>query len=286
MNTHSLRMARSRQAFTLVELLVVIAIIGILVALLLPAVQAAREAARRTQCSNHLKQFGLAFHNYHGAHNALPTGGDNGPTNCCDSDAMRVDQYNWSYHILPFMEQKAVFDLWPGNISLLRKTIVPGYVCPSRRQNKLYQGMAKCDYAGSRGTSNNGLSVQTSTTGWIGLQDATDGTSNTLLVAEARVHQGFMNGGGGCCGDNEPAWNSGWADDVIRVATYAPAPDVVDPTIASGIVDGQFGSAHPGVMNAVLADGSVRVILFNIDLTLFRNVCIRNDGKAVNLGDL
>src|SRR3954469_15857709 len=92
--------------FTLVELLVVIAIIGILVALLLPAIQAAREAARRTQCVNNIKQFGLAFHNYHGGHNTLPPGSD------CDLKSAGYIQHCHSYAemILPFVEEQPVYD--------------------------------------------------------------------------------------------------------------------------------------------------------------------------------
>jgi len=101
---------RRRRAFTLVELLVVIAIIGILVALLLPAIQAAREAARRTQCSNNLKQMGVGFHNYHDAHRSFPP-------SCVkqkDQDGGGSAQATlWSGLLLPFMEQGP---LWgPGN---------------------------------------------------------------------------------------------------------------------------------------------------------------------------
>jgi len=98
---------KRRSAFTLVELLVVIAIIGILIALLLPAVQAAREAARRSQCSNNLKQIALALHNYHDSHKVfppscikeLPQDGSGSP-----------QALLWSGSILPFVEQKAIFD--------------------------------------------------------------------------------------------------------------------------------------------------------------------------------
>ena len=88
---------QSRRGFTLVELLVVIAIIGILIGLLLPAVQAAREAARRMQCTNNLKQFGLAFQNYHDANNALMAGtnGANGLT--------------WAYKVLPYIEATSLY---------------------------------------------------------------------------------------------------------------------------------------------------------------------------------
>ena len=93
-------LSRRRPGFTLVELLVVIAIIGILVSLLLPAVQAAREAARATQCKNNLKQIGLALLNSHDANGVFPTAGKDYPT-CCDSRI--TEHYSWAYHILPFM---------------------------------------------------------------------------------------------------------------------------------------------------------------------------------------
>src|SRR5207247_3845548 len=107
--------SRSRDGFTLVELLVVIAIIGVLVALLLPAVQAAREAARRMQCQNNLKQFGLAFQNHHDTIKHLPT---NGYVCSCVGDpdlGFGIDQPGgWSFNILPFCEQKAIYDMAAG----------------------------------------------------------------------------------------------------------------------------------------------------------------------------
>src|SRR6476469_1828653 len=93
-----------RTAFTLIELLVVIAIIGVLVSLLLPAVQQAREAARRTQCKNNLKQIGLALHNYESTYNRLPPGNFGGIAGCKD------DGLAWSFSILPYIDQAPLYN--------------------------------------------------------------------------------------------------------------------------------------------------------------------------------
>jgi len=127
--------------FTLVELLVVMAIIGVLVAMLLPAVQSARESARRTSCINNLRQIGTAVHLYHNAHNAFPPGGVS-PGPCC----WRESYTCWTIQLLPFLEQRALYDQYSQletNESranrIVRETFVPVYSCPSdiQRQSKI-----------------------------------------------------------------------------------------------------------------------------------------------------
>jgi prepilin-type N-terminal cleavage/methylation domain-containing protein len=137
-----------RSGFTLVELLVVIAIIGVLVALLLPAVQMAREAARRIQCQNHLKQFGLAFQNHHDTIKHLPTGGW-GWSWVGDPDAgFGVDQPGgWVFNILPYCEGKPIYDIAAGksgppkraDLTRMVQTPIKFFNCPSRRKAGLYQ---------------------------------------------------------------------------------------------------------------------------------------------------
>ena len=137
MKTNFVSAKKCRKGFTLVELLVVIAIIGILIALLLPAVQAAREAARRSQCSNNMKQIGLALHNYHDSFKAFPM--------AMFIDAVtaapRMNGASWGMAILPYMEQQALYDqfdhnvgaadqLSPANVNVIA-TPVAGFVCPS-----------------------------------------------------------------------------------------------------------------------------------------------------------
>ncbi len=129
-----LRRARSNLAFTLVELLVVIAIIGILVALLLPAVQAARDAARRAQCRNNLKQIGLAMHNFHGAEKHQPQYHASPDTPYTWSQVGPV----WSVLILPYMEEQPLYDQFNKDVTmrhpdnqLLVQQVVPNYVCPA-----------------------------------------------------------------------------------------------------------------------------------------------------------
>ncbi|PQO36440.1 DUF1559 domain-containing protein [Blastopirellula marina] len=152
---------RTRTAFTLVELLVVIAIIGVLIALLLPAVQQAREAARRMQCSNNLKQIGLGIHNYHDTFNSLPPGGlwayDVGWAFSTTNPAPGPNPQRGSIlvHLLPFIEQGVLYDRinfrgtgnvqdqWadnPANTKRVRQVIIQAYVCPSDTAGGLTSG--------------------------------------------------------------------------------------------------------------------------------------------------
>jgi len=235
--------------FTLVELLVVIAIIGILIALLLPAVQAAREAARRTQCTNNLKQIGLAFHNFQDTYRRLPNGARDGYhrvnnreidpfTWCCRARTQKG--FSWSYHILPFIEAKNVHDLATPNEDpppvANQQTYNPGedrvatqaiaiYYCPSRRQPRpMGSGFYRCDYAGNageRGTRSVRGSGSRGEKGPIKMTDfdttrlelIKDGTSNTILVGEKALHPNQFGDEGG---DNERWNNAGWDEDVIR----------------------------------------------------------------------
>ena len=160
-------MTRTRTAgFTLVELLVVIAIIGILVALLLPAVQAAREAARRIQCGNNLKQIGLALHNYHSAHATFPYGGGltGGLPGIClyDTDFDQNHSHNWRVHILPYMEQVQLYQSIPVisvsgeyefhdafEVLPQHKTPVPAYYCPSEAGPQVRTGVPVFAWAAS-----------------------------------------------------------------------------------------------------------------------------------------
>ncbi len=141
------RRDKAARAFTLVELLVVIAIIGVLVALLLPAVQAAREAARRTQCANQLRQLSIAFQNHHDAHQHLPTGGWHWSWLGYPDYGFGKDQPGgWMYNILPFIEQQAMHDIGRGTTgagmraATVRRVQSPfeGMTCPSRRHANVY----------------------------------------------------------------------------------------------------------------------------------------------------
>jgi prepilin-type N-terminal cleavage/methylation domain-containing protein len=188
---------RRHSGFTLIELLVVIAIIAILVALLLPAVQQAREAARRTQCKNNLKQLGLALHNYHDAYKMFPAGhmesGWDGPS--------YRHQFSWLTYMLPYIDQSNVYSLidfsqidlstsaHQNPVFMPAGTVdVATFICPSDPTGRNNEEWAPTNYLGNQGTlcqsrnkEGNGVFGHNS---WIRIRDITDGTSQTIAAAE------------------------------------------------------------------------------------------------------
>lgn len=205
MSTRSLRLKKTR-GFTLIELLVVIAIIAILIALLLPAVQQAREAARRSQCKNNLKQLGLALHNYHDVHNTFPANGVAGTT---ENVGGRYNQawLSWSglAMLLPYLDQAPVYNKinwnyrWDNNNggtvnNTMARTRIQTFMCPSDPGSAATYtaNMSPTAYALSAGPASN-WSMRSNNPGfatlWKGsnIRDITDGTSNTIAASECRI---------------------------------------------------------------------------------------------------
>ncbi len=299
------------RGFTLVELLVVIAIIGILIGLLLPAVQTAREAARRMQCSNHLKQLALAVHNFHTAKGVLPPSRLSGG----EGTEGRI-RPTWFALMLPYLEQQAAFELWdltktypgqyptPGiaadpdqihNPRNPRIVQVPAYYCPTRREPELtdqdHPGAAG-DYAASSGTGENWVNTQAN--GAIIAGQCRDASGNVMLTTNgaacmqwesltrfADVRDGLSNTL--LIGEkHEPGTSfegsiySGWQQfHSARRGDRAIARYREEPP------NEQFGSCHPGVCNFALTDGSVRSIQVNIDVEVLSKLSTRAGGELV-----
>ncbi|PQO43805.1 DUF1559 domain-containing protein [Blastopirellula marina] len=243
------RNPRRAAGFTLVELLVVIAIIGVLIGLLLPAVQQARESARRTQCSNNLKQMGLAAHNFESTYGHLVWGARDGlltdsSTACCNS--LTLDGWVWSYHLLPFLEQTNLFDLGDkdnptGTQDIVAQNFFEGYFCPTRRAPTPYgSGLTyRVDYAANAGervqgsirnSSNLGqhgvIRHRSNTKGELTIERIRDGSSNTIMFAEKALHPDAHGTEGG---DNERWNNAGWDEDNVRFGSHVDSSDNVTP---------------------------------------------------------
>jgi prepilin-type N-terminal cleavage/methylation domain-containing protein/prepilin-type processing-associated H-X9-DG protein len=265
----------SRRGFTLIELLVVIAIIAVLIALLLPAVQSAREAARRIQCTNNLKQIGLALHNYHSANNSFPMGGTaQSPVFGGVTSPYEWENYSSFAMMLPFLEQMVVYNSMnlsicpdtgfgqgqPPNTTAYN-TKLNAFLCPSDPNS----GMVNlCNYAGSIGTTTYSPEFQVSnaairgggdTTGiftiWksYGIQAVTDGTSNTLAFAEALV--GNYTGGTGY-GQRHTAYSG----SVTYRGNIVDTPSSFVASSGGGSKTGRVYdvSAVPNALNLVQAD--------------------------------
>lgn len=313
---------RRRLAFTLVELLVVIAIIGVLVALLLPAVQAAREAARRSSCSNNFKQLGIAIHNYHDTLNALPPGVMSTQLNQgLPASAPNPGRMSWMPHLLPFMEQAPLYDKLQPYFSQrtsnnfprdYMNTTIKTFVCPSdgnSPQNGLTAPAQDPPHDRDDGFIGNYLLCHGSTTltpasskdadgiffylSKTNLASITDGTSNTVMGSEVLV---------------VPQGNAGrdWRGRYYRAdhnsslfsTLYPPNPKNVPDqcrTCDSGSppyapcknenADLQYISArsrHPAGVNSVMGDGSVRFVTSTINVDTWRALGTRAGAEAVS----
>ncbi|QDU09582.1 DUF1559 domain-containing protein [Gimesia aquarii] len=273
--------------FTLIELLVVIAIIAILIALLLPAVQQAREAARRSTCKNNLKQFGVAFHNYHDVHKVFPPGVINRPggagwsTRCVtmSNGATFTDNsyraWGWGTFILPYMDQAPLYNLLNpdgcrmpneganfGGTRPLR-TPLPAFRCPSdtgRDRNQMHQNYATSNYVVSDRIGSGNTKIR--------IRDITDGTSNTLLMAERRFKR---NPAGKRYGGAIVWGRSGVTDAGNKFRVNWPINTPTATTSSTNAASGDAGctrhgmsSNHEGGAQFLMADGAVRFISENI----------------------
>lgn len=294
------------RGFTLIELLVVIAIIAILIALLLPAVQQAREAARRTQCKNNLKQIGLALHNYLDVARVFPPGWIAVDDTGAPSAHEGTSGVGWATMILPYMEQANIYNQFnaslpltdPANAAFLRNQI-PGYKCPSDPQPEFFfiaeegsgaliTGLPIANYIGSFGTEEldgcenapGDLPVMADGTcrgdgvfyhnSRVRLADITDGTTNTLLVGERKTvpDLDWFTTWPGMIAEGEEAFQ--------RVCGSADHP----PNDPSAHFD-DFSSHHTGGAQFCLGDGSVRFISENIDRGVYQSLATIQGGEVV-----
>lgn len=275
--------------FTLVELLVVIAIIGTLVGLLMPAVQASRESARRSECINNLRQLGLAFQNHVSAQGVFPSGGwewTDAPTYRQNQPVYGAEQRaGWGFQILPYVEGETSSAAGPVAAIATPQSV---FFCPSRRQPQtvsisdsylppLTGGQlvhALCDYAASN-RSGTGI-VRRFTP--RRMSQVTDGTSNVLLVADKRLNVARL---GEPQDDDNEGYSVGWNEDTIRKTSRPPLPDLNTGDDQNG--DMLFGSSHPSGINATLGDGSVRQIAFDVSSHVFEALGDVADGKTIEL---
>ena len=278
--SHRSHSSRSQRGFTLIELLVVIAIIAVLIALLLPAVQQAREAARRAQCKNNLKQFGLAMHNYHETTKQFPMGyGRDGTAPATSPPG--VNTYGWGVALMPYIDLAATFKtLNPQGQAIPAANTVPelqkkypAFRCPSD------SGATLNPYFTSYSTSNYAMSTRIgSEISNVKISDIKDGTANTIMIGEHALdtnQTGLRTSVGAIVfgrqtGSTSSAMfqgkygpNKSWPQ---TNSTTAPGNDYAVPVIPCGANCYRFGltSQHTGGVHALMCDGAVRFISDNV----------------------
>jgi len=323
-----------RRGFTLIELLVVIAIIAVLIALLLPAVQAAREASRRTQCIDNLKQIGIALHNYHDTQGTFPPtriGNDQGSN---DSNAA-----SGFVALLAQIEQAPLYNAWNFNLQFNDPSVtanpivamikpqanstvagirVAVFVCPSdtagpitgtqTSRNDLPQGIqfATSSYAFCVGTGGNPYTgadndlapkysvpdIKHRNNGFADysfshpIRDLTDGTSQTIAVAETT----YCNDGRYLGNSTFPDFFNAWSVTLRNSSNHRNTKNPINTlpgrgAYRNGNQNGAFGSFHKGGANFLMADGHVFFLKDTIDLVVYRALSTRDSGEPVSTGD-
>lgn len=310
-----------KKAFTLIELLVVIAIIAVLIALLLPAVQQAREAARRTQCKNNLKQLGLALHNYNDTHNKLPSNTvnpnryGNPNDNCCAGSA------GFMVHILPFIDQAPMYNAinmnsldypmaYTGSPSY-HTVSLPAFRCPSDTSPTQYNGNATSSYGPSTGPvvawsraaadiggtacgiyagntfGNGGDGNGFSGAGLPGIAGRAGYSARFKEITDGLSNTIFMGEARSECSDHmQNGWasgNSSWLSTTapINFNSCPGSSGVGCAHVTNWETSMGFKSRHVGGAQFLMGDGTVRFISENIDYRTYQRLGGRNDGEVV-----
>ena len=289
-----MRTNTNRPGFTLIELLVVIAIIAILIALLLPAVQQAREAARRTQCKNNLKQLGLALHNYEGTFGVFPPG------------TIDVHGTAWSAMILPQLELAnlykgiawgAAWNMGGGN-ELACSTIIPGFRCPSAPiadgvDNDNIESRTPSSYiACGSGTHFDDFNFEGKQDGMFynnsrtRMRDLTDGASNTIAIGEAQFDVTRVQNG-----NVYDHWAIGspqiprLPDETSEfIGSTAARINIVNAELGMSSIEEKemsFGSYHVGGCQVLLGDASVRFVSENVNRETWASLGTRGGGEVI-----